>query len=119
MSNATNPDRLRVDGSNVPVLSDTQVYQDGEGYERVMLVHLGDNTLYRALVRVDKAPENSMAVGDVWVPTTGWNRIVAIPSHQWWKDVPGYLRWSNDRSDVATYRLIVQIFEEIVKIPLP
>jgi hypothetical protein len=111
-------EKALVDGELVPILSDSEVYQDGDGYERVLLVHMEDNTLFRAYVRVDKAPENSFAHGDVWVPATGWHRIVAIAPHTWWKDVPGYLRWSNDRSDTATYRLLVQILEEIVKVPL-
>lgn len=110
--------RLRVDGANVPVISDTQVYQDGDGYERLVLVHLNDNTLYQAHVRVDKAPEKSFAVGEVWVPASGWNRLVTLPANDWWKQVPGYLRWSNDSSDIATYRLIVQIFEAVAKIPI-
>ncbi len=110
--------RLRVDGSNVPVISDTGVHQNGDGYERCMLVHMGDNSLFRAWIRVDKAPEHSFAHGDVWVPSDGWNQIVVLPSHDWWKSVPGYLRWSNDSSDVATYRLMTKILEEIVKVPL-
>lgn len=110
--------RLRVDGESVPVVSDTGVHQNGDGYERLMLVHMGNNELFRAWVRVDKAPENSFARGDVWIPSTGWQAIATLPAHEWWKSVPGYLRWSNDSSDVATYRLLVRIFEEIVKVPL-
>lgn len=108
--------RLRVDGVSVPVISDTEVHQNGNGYERCMLVHMNDNTLFRAWVRVDRAPEDSFARGDVWIPATGWNRLVTLPATDWWKSVPGYLRWSNDSSDVATYRLTVQIFEAIVKV---
>lgn len=110
--------RALVDGEFVPIVSDTEVYQDGDGYERMLLVHFEQNTLVKAHIRVDKAPENSFAIGEIWVPATGWNRIAVLPANEWWKSVPGYLRWAKDSSDAATYKMLIKILEAMLKVPL-
>lgn len=115
---STETQKIRVDGDYQSVITDSGVYQEGEGYGRLMMIHTPENRLVKAEMRIDRAPEKSFARGEVWVPATGWQPLVTIPHTEFWKSMPGYLRWANDRSDVETFRLAAWIFEEIIKIPL-
>lgn len=111
-------EKILIDGEFVPIVSDTNVYKEGEGYERLLMVHFENNTLVKAHVRVDRAPEKSFATGEIWIPTTGWNRIVTLNANEWWRRMPGYLRWSNDRSEVETYHMMAEILTEMLKVPI-
>lgn len=103
-----------------PVLSDSGVFQSGEGYERVILVnswhpdkprHLG-----RLHIRVDRIPAESFAVAETWTTDGGWMPMIEFSPHDFWPEMPGYLRWAKDTSDVKTRRLSGELLTELVRL---
>lgn len=102
------------------VLTDSDVYQEGQGYERVMIVRnwhrLNPTKICQVTIRVDRNPSESFARVAVWVDGRGWNQMAVIPPREFWRDMPGYLRWSNDSSDTKTAQLAGDLVEELVKV---
>lgn len=115
---STNTGNIRVNDDYKSVVTDSGVYQLGEGYERVMMIHTPENRLVKAELRVDRAPEKSFARGHIWIHEKGWEPLVVISPNDFWRDMPGYLRWANDRSDVESFRLSARIFEEILALKI-
>jgi hypothetical protein len=98
-------------GITFPILTDSGVYQEGEGYERLILVNHWDAEFPRRLakfhIRVDRIPSRSFANTYVWSrPTSSWQLVAMWDHRDFWDSMPGYLRWSNDRSDEETARML-------------
>lgn len=91
------------------ILADTEVYQSGEGYERTMVMidwhPTQPSRLMQAQIRVDRVPGSSFAYASVWTTANGWVRVVDYHSVRFWANMPGYLRWHQDNSDVKTRNL--------------
>lgn len=100
------------------ILSDSGVFVDGDGYERVLLVagwDLSDLTrICQIHLRVDKHPEKSFARGSVYGRTSkrgepGWILIGQIAPINFWYAMPGYARAANESANTSTIRLSARV----------
>lgn len=102
------------------VMADTRVYQSEEGYERLMLINGwnpdDDEHLARIWIRVDRNPSASFARVQAWTTQGGWSELVVIPPNEFWREMPGYLRWANDTSETHTMRLAKRLMEELIRV---
>lgn len=103
----------------VNVLTDSGVYTEGEGYERVILVNKwhpdNDRLMARVSIRVDRLPGDSHALGEVWISASQtWLPLIKFAPQDFWPVMPGYLRWANDTSDEKTWSLAAQIMDELI-----
>lgn len=105
-----------IDTKTYTFLADTEVYQDGEGYERVLLVIGWDPANERRIakihIRVDRVPGNSFALGSVWT-THGWVPFLSRNSVLFWSLMPGYTRWKQDHAESKTFGLAVEIVDRL------
>lgn len=103
---------------DIKTLSDSEVYTEGEGYERIAIFtgwHQEDPRLMaRTYIRVDRNPAASFAKIGVWTTQAGWQDLIQIPPNDFWHDMPGYLRWARDTSDRATYALTQELVQRLV-----
>lgn len=99
-------------------LSDSGIYQEGEGWERVMIVSHWNPETPRQMsmihLRVDRIPGRSFLTTSVWAPQTGWQRIADRDHREFWEHMPGYLRWSNDFSEQASRGLMDEAIQSLV-----
>lgn len=102
-------DTIRSHGITYPLLSDSGVYQNREGYERILIVtgwhHAQLARMAEFHIRVDRVPGFSFANTSVWTQQSGWQAVAHMDHREFWDDMPGYLRWSNDSSDSKTAAL--------------
>lgn len=91
------------------IRTDSGIYVEGEGYERVVMVDNWDDRdptrIAQFTIRVDRTPLRSKANIDTrvhgeWVPAGN------IPPYMWWYDMPGYTRAGQRRTDSATMELV-------------
>lgn len=98
-------------------VTDSDVYKEGEGYERIFIFNHWDPTNLKRMaqvhIRVDRNPAASFAKIAVWAD--GWNTITSIPPNEWWGRMPGYLRWTRDDSERKTYALGREAIESLTK----
>lgn len=102
------------------VYTDSGVYQEGQGYERLILVRGWDTDepqrLARIHIRVDRVPDLSFARLVAYEhPITLDEQPavnISLPPADFWREMPGYLRWANDSSEDKTWALA----ERLVKI---
>lgn len=103
--------------NTVNVHSDSLVYQNGQGYERLMLVldwnPEDPRQLARIWIRVDRNPGDSFARADIYTIDGGFQEAIRLPINDWWNDMPGYLRWSNDNSRAKTHQLAVKVVDAL------
>lgn len=89
------------------IVTDSDVYKEGEGYERIFIYNNWDpedlKRMAQVHIRVDRNPAESYCKIAVWAD--GWNPITQIPPNDWWPKMPGYLRWTRDDSERKTYGL--------------
>ena len=101
----------------VNIQSDSLVYQQGQGYERLMLINAWNpedpRQLARVWIRVDRNPGESFARADIYTLEGGFQQAVMLPVNDWWTDMPGYLRWANDNSRAKTHQLATRIVERL------
>ncbi len=106
--------------NTVTIVADSGVYQQKQGYERLMLVsHWNpedDMQLARIWIRVDRIPAESFAQADIYTLDGGFQKVVVIPHQDWWWDMPGYLRWAQDTSGVKTHRLATRLVDELRRV---
>lgn len=103
----------------VNVLTDSGVYQFGEGYERTILVNKwhpeSDRLMAKVDIRIDRLPSESRAMGLVWISASQtWMPLIKFSPQDFWPVMPGYLRWANDTSDDKTWTLAGQIMDELI-----
>jgi hypothetical protein len=87
------------------IMGDTEVYANGEGYERTMILVGWDqnqpNRLAQVRMRIDRIPGDSFAIASVW-SAHGWQEVLRPSSVTFWHGMPGYTRWSQDNADKKT-----------------
>lgn len=113
---------IRVNYNNrfhqIPLLTDSEVFQSGNGYERIMIVNGWNDGAMNAMaqihIRVDKNPGESFAKVSAWTPNSGWQTLITTAPQDFWHDMPGYLRWANDNSDSKTQRLASDLIAELI-----
>lgn len=110
---------IRANSIVYPLLTDSGVYQEGEGYERVAIVNHINPALPRQMVkfevRVDRVPGRSYANTHVWSSANqAWQVVAMLDHREFWDDMPGYLRWANDTSDNKTAGLLARMVADIV-----
>lgn len=102
------------------LMFDSGVYESGLGYERLALVHNWNpedgGHLARLYVRVDKNPSASFARAEAWTPNAGWQVIANIGPVDFWREMPGYLRWANDTSHAKTRQLLDRLYGILTEI---
>lgn len=108
---------INVDSLSIPVLADSEVFQQGQGYERAIIVSEWNphDLKHMALLhmRVDRNPMDSFARASVWTVNSGWQPLVHIAPNDFWHSMPGYLRWSNDDSDSKTQGLAARLIASL------
>lgn len=111
---------IRSNGITYPLLTDSGVYQQGEGYERMVIINKWypgkDRLMAKFHIRVDKVPGSSFANTEVWMNDRGWQVVAMLDHREFWSDMPGYLRWSNDTSDSKTARLMSDMVGDLVSL---
>lgn len=122
--------RSQTPGLEFTIQSDTGVYREGQGYERVLVVtdwHREQKSwLAQVHIRVDRNPTDSFAEGSVWLGQStrtvgrepGWEPVHATNPVDWWRTMPGYLRWSHDTSDRDTLRLAAELMTRMRSLDL-
>lgn len=107
---------------NTKIHSDSGIYQSGEGYERLIMITnwLPSNPgrVARIHIRVDRNPLESYARVESW-KDGGWTPIFDLAPNEFWYSMPGYLRWTNDRSVQSTITLarrLVRILGDLVSV---
>lgn len=101
--------------TSVPV--DSGVYQEGQGYERILLVrdwNANDRTITgRVHLRVDRVPEFSFAKFEVWDNgLSDWRLMFQLAPSAFWSEMPGYLRWARDTSESKTWGLAMRLRDQ-------
>lgn len=100
------------------ILADSEVFQQGEGYERVLIVSdwhpTASSQMAQIQIRVDKNPGESFANASIWTAGAGWQLMAVLPSGSFWKEMPGYLRWHNDNSASKTMQVADRLVNELV-----
>lgn len=96
---------------------DTGVHKEGNGYERTILFAEPTEpglVLFKVEIRVDRIPESSFARGYEWQPhLQEWTLVDQIGSAEFWYEVPGWERFASDRTERSTYRLALDVLENL------
>lgn len=91
---------------------DTGVHKEGNGYERTILFAEPGLPLLKFELRVDRIPELSYAEIGTWNPEHQvWELFERFGASRFWHDVPGWERFSSDRTDRSTYRLALELVQ--------
>lgn len=91
---------------------DTGVHKEGNGYERTILFAEPGLPLLKFELRVDRIPEKSYAKISEWnAAKREWDQFENYGASRFWHDVPGWERFSSDRTDRSTYRLALELVE--------
>lgn len=118
MTTLTNEATIRSNGIRYPLLTDSGVYEQGEGYERVVIINGWHPDKKRMMakfhIRVDRVPGHSFANTEVWTGERGWQVVAMVDHRDFWQTMTGYRRWANDRSDQDTQRLASDMVADLV-----
>lgn len=99
------------------IRTDSGVYVEGEGYERVVLFDDWDTgdpaRLAQTHIRVDRTPVRSFARFAIWADDQ-WLNLGHLPTGSWWYDLPGFTRASQRRADEGTLDLAHRLIATLI-----
>jgi hypothetical protein len=100
------------------VQADTEVYREGDGYQRTILfsVWKPDNTrdLIKIDLRVDRLPGNSHFSAFLWTDN-GWLQKARPHNVNYWHMMPGFRRWQTAETEKVTRRVAARIAHDVAR----
>lgn len=120
--NATHPKPFSPTGDHGQIISDSGVFVNGQGYERVIMVRGWrgrgwERQLAQVRIRVDRFEIRSYAMADVWSESTqSWTIMVRLHPKQWWSNMQGYQRAAGKQAEIDTRLLAEDVIDELQQI---
>lgn len=94
------------------IITDSDVYGDGDGWFRVVTFVIEDMVLGKAEVHVGRWPRDSYLRVSVWT-ANGWICLIDEPPVHWWKQMPGYERRDSDKTDSKSAQILERMIEQM------